>query len=277
MLGAFPQQPGQSISKANAEQGCTASQLAQRLLVAKPYSLPEKNIHAPLMRGHFQPLAKAARAPSPLESAGVHWQLGASLEAIAEPKCMAPTGPGPAMVWARSHPLQGFLLEKGRWVCQHRGCHQRWPGLCLLSPETMCPGTLAEGNSRCPASSLPHSPPPPPLTHEFGKPPLPCGETFPGWGRSDLDPSDGTRTGLGRKRRGRPLWHGVGTEHGSQGRWAARMGARELRALFPLPPRVRLLCALAQLITRAWGLIWGDAPHAQAQMTSLPPSPLKLA
>lgn len=223
------------------------------------------------------PWCKLPELPALWKALGGHWQLGASLEAIAEPKCVAPTGPGPAMSWARSHLLQGFLLGKGHWVCQHRGCHERWPGLCLLSPETMCPGTLGKGNSRCPASSLPHSPPLPPLTPEFGKPPIPCGGTSPGWGRSDLDPLDGMRTGLGCKRRGDPLWHGVGTGHGSKGRWAARTGARELRALFPLPPRVRLLCALAQLITRAWGLIWGDVPYAQAQMTSVPPSPLKLA
>lgn len=63
-----------------------------------------------------------------------------------------------------------FLLGKGLCVHQMSPCRRNSPA--LVSPETMCSGTLDADTSRCSARRLLH--PPPPLIHVFDKLLAPC-------------------------------------------------------------------------------------------------------
>lgn len=134
----------------------------------------------------------------------------------------------------------------------------------------MCPGTLGTNNGECPARSLPHSPPPPlPLTHIFGKTPPPCRNNSLRWGRSDPEPWDRMRTGLGH------LSEGTAEVTRSGWVWAqvtAPVGTdRSGGAWDPLstdPQGETALCF-------ATAHHQGGSEGMRAQMAQMPPSPLK--
>ena len=116
-------------------------------------------------------------------------------------------GPGSALSWARFHLMQGFFLGKGACVCQLSLCGRYFtssgrvsacpaPSPCALVPWAKAIAGVQPG--AFPILLLLFL-----STHMFGKPLPPCGETSPGWRRSDPEPSDRTRTGLGHSSQGR--------------------------------------------------------------------------